>query len=490
MTRGNKFVIIQNFEGGIMAKAKIYAVKKGKSVGIFRTWEECKNVVNGYPGAEYKGFYTEEEAHDYLAEAESKTEANVVPRTETSIPNQIVAYVDGSYDEKIGRYAFGCILILPNGDTIKEFGNGDNPESLALRNVAGEMLGAMFAVQWSIKNGYSAIKVCYDYSGIELWATGKWKAKNVLTKKYADFMKENATKVNISFEKVTAHTGVYYNEEADKLAKRALTEGNGIPKIKKGDYWFTVENIAWSDINAILELIQEEMDTENLQLEKEEKNIAYGKSISLKLNNKDKIVVNHYIKGNKLVMQGKPKRLFSTMLAHVTELVEVEEIPKIYNNTYLINIDKDEVCSEFQFYMPNSYDKLPPKLSRTLHQAVYNLKLNGDMFDGTFLAQPVIRAIEAHLKMLLLKYEIVPDYKYLKDNGFTLQRKSSCGDFVSLLPLTETVQQVTLTGFKYPVENLTFYRERTLGISNEITEEEARVEFSKGIFIVVESRDN
>ena len=79
---------------------------------------------------------------------------------------------------------------------------------------------------------------------------------------------------------------------------------------------------------------------------------------------------------------------------------------------------------------------------------------------------------------------------YLKDKGFTIQRKSSCGDFVSLLPLTETVQKVTLTGFKYPVENLTFYRERTLGISNEITEEEANVEFSKGIFIVVESRDN
>lgn len=78
---------------------------------------------------------------------------------------------------------------------------------------------------------------------------------------------------------------------------------------------------------------------------------------------------------------------------------------------------------------------------------------------------------------------------YLKNQGFTLKRKETQGDFLSLLPLTETVGEVTLTGFKYPVNNLTFYRERTLGISNEITEEEARVEFSKGIFIVVESRD-
>lgn len=78
---------------------------------------------------------------------------------------------------------------------------------------------------------------------------------------------------------------------------------------------------------------------------------------------------------------------------------------------------------------------------------------------------------------------------YLKNQSFTLQRKETWGDFLSLLPLTETVEEVTLTGFKYPVQKLTFYRERTLGISNEITEEEASVEFSKGIFIVVESRD-
>jgi thiamine pyrophosphokinase len=78
---------------------------------------------------------------------------------------------------------------------------------------------------------------------------------------------------------------------------------------------------------------------------------------------------------------------------------------------------------------------------------------------------------------------------YLKNREFVLYRKETAGDYVSLLPLTETVEKVTLCGFKYPVEHLTFYRKKTLGISNEITEEEARAEFSQGIFIVVESRD-
>ena len=78
---------------------------------------------------------------------------------------------------------------------------------------------------------------------------------------------------------------------------------------------------------------------------------------------------------------------------------------------------------------------------------------------------------------------------YLKDKSFILKRNDTRGDYLSLLPLSETVEEVTLSGFKYPVEKLTFYRERTLGISNEITEDEARVEFSKGTFIVVESKD-
>ncbi len=405
-----------------MAKKKVYAVKKGKVVGIFKSWEECKDSVDGYSGATYKSFLSEEEAKGYLAGGESDLSNNVSENREECLPNQIVAYVDGSFDKEIGRYAFGCVIITPNGEIIKESGNGNNPDSLALRNVTGEMLGAMYAVKWCDKNGYSGIKICYDYTGIEMWATGAWKAKTKITQKYVDFMKENSKKINISFHKIAAHTGNKYNEEADKLAKTALVEGKGIPKIRRGDFWFTVENILWDELETILVLVEEEFGEEVLQ--KEEKNVAYGRSVALRLNSKDKIMITHYNKGNKLVMQGKPKQLFSTILSYVTELVEVDEIPQIYNDTYKINVDKDEIKEKFQYYMPNSFDKLPQKITKTLHQAVYNLKLDGDMFDGTYLAQPVIRAIDGHLKMILLDLEIIPDWKYIKTNGYDMFEKT------------------------------------------------------------------
>lgn len=265
-----------------MAKKNFYAVRTGKVTGIFQTWDECKASVDGYPGAEYKGFPTKEAANEYLAgevnknvartssgnavkkpssvfslkppakasskspkESTAKTFASTsakpskspktatrtAPPPITHLPGQVVAYVDGSFDKKVKRYSFGCVLITPDGEIGEWSGNGDNPDSLALRNVTGEMLGAMFAVKWCIKNDYPAVDIRYDYSGIEMWATSRWKTNNPLTQKYAAYMRQNGQRIKISFTKIAAHTGDYYNEMADKLAKKALTEGNGIPEI-------------------------------------------------------------------------------------------------------------------------------------------------------------------------------------------------------------------------------------------------------------------
>ena len=45
---------------------KFYAVKKGRKIGVFRTWDECKEQVDGFSGAEYKSFSNLLEASQYL----------------------------------------------------------------------------------------------------------------------------------------------------------------------------------------------------------------------------------------------------------------------------------------------------------------------------------------------------------------------------------------------------------------------------------------
>ncbi len=135
---------------------------------------------------------------------------------------KLIAYVDGSFEKTVSKYAYGCVIIEPDGSETELSGSGNDPEVANIRNVAGEMLGAMNAVKWAKANGYRELEICYDYMGIEMWATGGWKAKNKYTAGYAEYMRKSASSVRISFRKIAAHTGDKYNEMADKLAKAAL----------------------------------------------------------------------------------------------------------------------------------------------------------------------------------------------------------------------------------------------------------------------------
>ncbi len=78
---------------------------------------------------------------------------------------------------------------------------------------------------------------------------------------------------------------------------------------------------------------------------------------------------------------------------------------------------------------------------------------------------------------------------YLKQNNFTIKKQEQFGEFLSLLPFTERVTGLTLKGFKYPLEEVVLIPGSSLGISNEITSELARVELSEGILLVMETRD-
>lgn len=236
-----------------MAAKKYYGVKQGKITGAFNSWQACKEAVDGYPGAEYKGFSTLEEVREYLGEQfcvqfdvqeiqedirkPKMTKASKASEADSSeeFPSEgsLLAYVDGSYDDTLKKYAFGCIFILPDGRVFTEYGNGDNAQSLQHRNVTGEMLGAMFAVKFAMLNGFTGLELRYDYEGIEKWVTGAWRAKTELTGKYAAAMREWARSIEIRFTKVAAHTNVYYNELADKMAKTGLRMGNGVPKVRR-----------------------------------------------------------------------------------------------------------------------------------------------------------------------------------------------------------------------------------------------------------------
>lgn len=195
-----------------MAK-KFYGVKQGRINGVFKTWEECKQQIHGYKGAIYKGFDNLEDARAFVLGEEPP-----------QFKDGAVAYVDGSYNLKTKIYSCG-VVILYKGEEIKINKAYDNENMVTMRNVAGEIMGAVEAMKWAIKNKVEGIHIYYDYRGIECWCTGEWKTTKTGTLAYADFYQKASQLIKIDFHKVQGHSGDKYNDMADALAKEAAGMG-------------------------------------------------------------------------------------------------------------------------------------------------------------------------------------------------------------------------------------------------------------------------
>lgn len=195
-----------------------YAVKNGRNPGIYSTWDECKREVTGFSGAVYKKFKTFEEAESFIGNIEEEIKIKDIDDLKDG---EILAYVDGSYRLEDHSYSYGVYLYSEGLEEkySKRFFDEENAKS---RNVSGELKGAIVAMKRGVELGYKKMYLHYDYRGIEDWALGNWKTNLDLTREYKKTYDEIKNKMEVEFIKVDAHTGVYYNELVDKLAKEAI----------------------------------------------------------------------------------------------------------------------------------------------------------------------------------------------------------------------------------------------------------------------------
>lgn len=77
----------------------------------------------------------------------------------------------------------------------------------------------------------------------------------------------------------------------------------------------------------------------------------------------------------------------------------------------------------------------------------------------------------------------------LIDKERILKKEDQFGKYVSFLPFTDTVDGITLEGFKYPLNMYTMKKGESTGVSNEIVDEKAKVTLQSGILLMIQSRD-
>lgn len=246
-----------------MSKKKYYAVKVGKTPGIYLTWADCSAQVTGYKGAKFKSFPTVEEALEFIGDnnikgvkkedtlkskapskkiastttkqlkegydvkpirssANVKTYKSYINPEEIMNDYEFIAFVDGSYDRGNRVFGSGVIVLNPKENSYDTYYNAGY-DKWDQWNIVGELESVKVALNKAKELGKKNIAIYHDLKNIALWASGEWQAKNEYTQEYVKYMEEISKELNICFVKVKAHSNEsVYNDLADEAAKGAI----------------------------------------------------------------------------------------------------------------------------------------------------------------------------------------------------------------------------------------------------------------------------
>ena len=187
-----------------------------------------------------------------------------------------------------------------------------------------------------------------------------------------------------------------------------------------------------------------------------------------------------------------------------------------YENCLDLGVEPDVVIGDFDSISKDAYEKLQhsnaeviklnPVKDDTDIEAALNIAVRKSMVgDFIYLLGATGKRLDHFLGNVNLlgmgclkqrKVVIVDEYNFIQmiSAGQTLSlsregEEAQFGRYVSIFSYGGKATGVTMTGFKYPLENATIEGFNTLTVSNEITEEVGCISLKEGYLIVCETRD-
>jgi len=211
-------------------KDKFYAVRVGRQVGIYKTWNECLEQIKHYPNQQFKKFDTRKEAEDFIKNDTICTDyENVYDDSVLNVYTDGSSYHNGRPDAKA---SYG--VYFGKNDTRNESGIITELAS----NNRGELMGLLRAIEL-IKpeeetivhtDSMYGLKCVYEY-GIKMKKMGYPKEiPNIdIIKKMREILE---VKSNIKFHHLNSHTNKedmhsLNNAVVDKMAGDVLLEFRG-----------------------------------------------------------------------------------------------------------------------------------------------------------------------------------------------------------------------------------------------------------------------
>ena len=227
-----------------------YAVANGRTIGIFKTWAECKESVNGFKNAIYKKFSTKAEAEIFVVDSkvEDSIENTVVTEEEH---NEITKITDDTDDDfKPDYYVYTDGACSNNGRKNAMAGIGiyfgkDDPRNVS-REVVGKqtnntaeltaIIETFYIIEDDLDNNMNVCIVSDSEYAIRCVTSygrkcdrASWKKKmpnKELVKTVYQLYKD---RTNVRFKHIMAHTSEtdihsLGNDKADLLANMAIGE--------------------------------------------------------------------------------------------------------------------------------------------------------------------------------------------------------------------------------------------------------------------------